>query len=201
MNRRRFLHTAALSAAGGVISGCYRNRLRAPIPVSGNSCSLAPVLVSPDREIRTVVGLRPYRPSGFVVKGEKLGEKLIIHNYGHGGGGITLSWGTSHLATALLPGEPLSAVAVVGCGAVGLATARLLQDRGLRVTIYASELPPNTTSNVAGGQVLPFSVFDLGKQCPVFMDQFLQATDFSYRRYQTLVGSRYGVRWVRTGGA
>ncbi len=166
MNRRRFLHTAALSAAGGVISGCYRNRLRAPVPVSGNGCSLAPVLVSPDREIRTVVGLRPYRPSGFVVKAEKLGEKLIIHNYGHGGGGITLSWGTSHLATALLPGEPLSAVAVVGCGAVGLATARLLQDRGLRVTIYASELPPNTTY-------------------------------FSYRRYQTLVGSRYGVRWVR----
>jgi D-amino-acid oxidase len=197
VNRRRFLHIAALSAAGGVISGCYRNRLRAPVPVSGNGCSLAPVLVSPDREIRTVVGLRPYRPSGFVVKAEKLGEKLIIHNYGHGGGGITLSWGTSHLATALLPGEPLSAVAVVGCGAVGLATARLLQDRGLRVTIYASELPPNTTSNVAGGQVLPFSVFDLGKQSPVFMDQFLQATDFSYRRYQTLVGSRYGVRWVR----
>jgi len=132
-----------------------------------------------------------------VVKAEKFGEKLIVHNYGHGGGGITLSWGTAHLATALLPGEPLPAVAVVGCGAVGLATARLLQERGLRVTIYASELPPNTTSNVAGGQVLPFSVFDPGKQSPAFLDQFLQATEFSYRRYQTLLGLRYGVRWVR----
>jgi D-amino-acid oxidase len=126
-----------------------------------------------------------------------LGEKLIIHNYGHGGGGITLSWGTAQLATALLPGEPLFSLAVVGCGAVGLATARLLQERGLRVTIYASDLPPNTTSNVAGGQVLPFSVFDLGKQSPAFLDQFLQATEFSYRRYQTLLGLRYGVRWVR----
>src|SRR5713101_8119354 len=197
VNRRRFLQTAALSAAGGVLSGCYRKPLRASAPLSGNGCNLAPVLVSPDREIRTVVGLRPYRPSGFVVKAEKLGEKLVIHNYGHGGGGITLSWGTSHLATALLPSEPLPAVAVVGCGAVGLATARLLQERGLRVTIYASELPPNTTSNVAGGQVLPFSVFDQGKQSSAFMDQFLQATEFAYRRYQTLVGSRYGVRWVR----
>lgn len=197
MNRRRFLQNAALSAAGGVLSGCYRSRPRALAPLSGNGCNLAPVLVSPDREIRTVVGLRPYRPSGFVVKAEKLGEKLVIHNYGHGGGGITLSWGTSHLATALLPGEPLSAVAVVGCGVVGLATARLLQERGLPVTIYASELPPNTTSNIAGGQWSPFSVFDFGKQSPAFTEQFLQATEFSYRRYQTLLGARYGVRWIR----
>ncbi len=197
VNRRRFLHTAALGAAGGVVSGCHRSQLRAPVPVSPSACNLAPVLVSRDREIRTVVGLRPFRASGFVVKGEKLGEKLLIHNYGHGGGGITLSWGTSHLATALLPGEPLPSVAVLGCGAVGLATARLLQERGLRVTIYASELPPNTTSNVAGGQWLPFSVFESGKQSPAFMDQYLQATEFAYRRYQTLLGSRYGVRWVR----
>ena len=40
--------------------------------------------------------------------------------------------------------------AVLGCGAVGLATARVLQDRGFAVTIYARQLPPDTTSNVAG---------------------------------------------------
>lgn len=83
-------------------------------------------------------------------------------------------------------------VAVLGCGAVGLATARLLQDRGLPVTIYASELPP-----IAGGEWFPFGVFDFGKQSPEFMNQFLQATEFSYRRYQTLLGPRYGVRWLR----
>jgi glycine/D-amino acid oxidase-like deaminating enzyme len=119
--------------------------------LSGSDSILAPALVSPEREIRTVIGLRPFRPTGFVVRAEKLGEKLVIHNYGHGGVGITLSWGTSQLAMEL-PIELSSSVAVIGCGAVGLATARLLQDRGLRVTIYASDLPPNTTSNIAGGQ-------------------------------------------------
>ncbi len=196
MNRRQFLYATGM-AAGGVVSGCYRNCPRAFNPVSGINCNLAPVIVSPEREIRTVVGLRPYRPSGFVVKAEKLGEKLVIHNFGHGGAGITLSWGTSQLATALLPDEPVSSVAVLGCGAVGLATARLLQDRGLPVTIYASELPPNTTSNIAGGEWFPFGVFEFGKQSPEFMNQFLQATEFAYHRYQTLLGPRYGVRWLR----
>ena len=197
MNRRQFLH-AASTTAGSVVAGCYRSRPRAANPVAGTNCNLAPVLVSPDREIRTVVGLRPYRPSGFVVKAEKIGEKLLIHNYGHGGAGITLSWGTSQLATALLPGEPVSAVAVLGCGAVGLATARLLQERGLPVTIYAAALPPNTTSNIAGGSWFPFGVFDFGKQSPEFMNQFLQATEFAYHRYQILLGPRYGIRWLRT---
>jgi D-amino-acid oxidase len=196
VNRRQFLYATGM-AAGGAVSGCYRSRPRALDPLSGSSCDLAPVLVSPEREIRTVVGLRPFRPSGFVVKPEKLGEKLVIHNYGHGGAGITLSWGTSQLATALLPGEPVSSVAVLGCGAVGLATARLLQDRGLPVTIYAADLPPNTTSNIAGGQWYPFGVFDSEKTTPEFMNQFLQAAEFAYRRYQTLLGPRYGVRWIR----
>lgn len=196
MNRRQFLYATGM-AAGGAVSGCYRSRPRTLDPLSGNNCNLAPVLVSPEREIRTVVGLRPFRPSGFLVKAEKLGEKLVIHNYGHGGAGITLSWGTSQLATALLPGEPVSSVAVLGCGAVGLATARMLQDRGLPVTIYASELPPNTTSNIAGGQWFPFGVFDSEKKTPEFMNQFLQAAEFAYRRYQTLLGPRYGVRWIR----
>src|SRR5215831_10168564 len=62
MNRRRFLHAASM-AAGSVVAGCYRSRPRAANAVSGINCNLAPVLVSPDREIRTVVGLRPYRHS------------------------------------------------------------------------------------------------------------------------------------------
>jgi len=59
---------------------------------------LSKVLVSPDRVIRHVVGLRPFRRSGFNVSIEQLGDKALVHNYGHGGGGISLSWGTSFAA-------------------------------------------------------------------------------------------------------
>src|SRR6266481_622228 len=62
----------------------------------------APVKVSRDRIIREVVGLRPYRPEGFRVEAERIGEKLLVHNYGHGGAGITLSWGTASLAVDVL---------------------------------------------------------------------------------------------------
>ena len=158
---------------------------------------MPPVHVSADREIRTVVGLRPYRPSGFVVRAEKLDNALVVHNYGHGGGGITLSWGTAKLAVDLgLPGHT-GPVAVVGCGAVGLATARLLQEAGATVTIYAKDLPPNTTSNIAGGQWFPFMVSEPEKRTALFNQQFLAAAEFAYRRYQIMVGPHFGIRWMR----
>jgi D-amino-acid oxidase len=158
---------------------------------------LPPVHVSADREIRTVVGLRPFRPSGFVVRAEKLDDTLVVHNYGHGGGGITLSWGTGKLAVELGAQGHIGPVAVLGSGAVGLATARLLQEAGFAVTIYTKDLPPNTTSNIAGGQWYPFLVSDAEKRTAVFNEQLLTAAEFAYRRYQIMVGPRYGVRWMR----
>jgi D-amino-acid oxidase len=95
----------------------------------------AKVKVSPERVIRTVVGLRPYRSSGFFVRTQKLDNKIVVHNYGHGGGGITLCWGTAHLAMEQAVETGHKDFAVVGSGSVGLATARLLQRRGFAVTI------------------------------------------------------------------
>jgi hypothetical protein len=46
--------------------------------------------VAEDRIVRQVAGLRPF-PSGFVVRIERLGDKTVIYNYGHGGCGVTLS--------------------------------------------------------------------------------------------------------------
>jgi glycine/D-amino acid oxidase-like deaminating enzyme len=148
--------------------------------------------------IRTIAGLRPFRPSGFVVRGQRTGEKLLVHNYGHGGGGITLSWGTSQLAVEELAGwtGPRDRCAVVGCGAVGLATARLLQRRGAAVTIYAKDLPPHTTSNIAGGQWGPFTVFEPGRTTPAFDEQFARARTLAWRMFQDLPGSDYGIRWI-----
>jgi D-amino-acid oxidase len=40
------------------------------------------------------VGLRPFRRSGVRLEPDRLGDgRTVIHNYGHGGAGFTLSWG------------------------------------------------------------------------------------------------------------
>jgi glycine/D-amino acid oxidase-like deaminating enzyme len=131
------------------------------------------------------------------VRAEKLDDTLVIHNYGHGGGGITLSWGTAKLAVDLGLAGHVGPVAVLGCGAVGLATARLLQEAGATVTIYAKDLPPNTTSNIAGGQWFPAFVSQPEKRTTLFNQQFQAALEFAYRRYQIMVGPKNGVRWMR----
>jgi D-amino-acid oxidase len=51
-----------------------------------------------------IVGLRPARPSVRLEVDPEAGAGRVIHNYGHGGSGITLSWGcaeeVAELATA-----------------------------------------------------------------------------------------------------
>jgi D-amino-acid oxidase len=164
--------------------------------VNGRERRLERVLVSAERIIRTDVGIRPFRPSGFVVRAETLGDKLLVHNYGHGGGGVTLSWGTGELAVELVAASGRTGVAaVLGCGVVGLAAARLLQGRGYRVTIYARELPPDTTSNVAGASWYPHLVVDETRRTPAFDARFERAARLSHRRFQDLVGDGYGVTW------
>ncbi len=167
-----------------------------PGPLDAPRRRLARVLVSPERVVRTVVGLRPFRPSGFRVEAEPLGDTLLVHNYGHGGSGVTLSWGTASLAIdRIVESGRCGPVAVIGCGAVGLATARLLQTRGSEVTIYARALPPETTSNVAGALWYPHLIVDEARRTAAFDSQFESAARFSHRHFQGLVGDAYGVCW------
>jgi len=163
---------------------------------SPSGVPLRRVRVADNRVIRTVAGLRPYRRSGFRVEAEPMDGKLVIHNYGHGGGGITLSWGSSFLATELAMESSHRRCAVIGSGVMGLTTARLLQDRGWDVVIYTKDLPPNTTSNIAGGQWSPTSVYDEESITPAFRAQFERAMAIAYRYFQNLAGPRYGVRWI-----
>ena len=200
MMRRELLGALAAAGIGARLqaaTGLPGPAQSAPPPrVPGPDIRLRPVTVAPERVIRTVVGLRPFRPSGFVVRAEAVGDKTIVHNYGHGGAGITLSWGTAHLAELEVRKTCQREIAVVGSGAVGLAAARLLVERGYKVAVYTKDLPPNTTSNIAGGQWFPFTVYDVDHLTPSFEEQFSDATEFSYRRYQTMVGDYYGVRWL-----
>jgi D-amino-acid oxidase len=191
MDRRAFLGSAAASL---ILPGCMTTTGR---PRTSAGC-LPRVQVAENRVIRTLAGLRPYRASGFVVRAEPLGDKRMVHNYGHGGAGITLSWGSSRLATELgLPGHQ-GPVAVIGAGVMGLTTARLVQEAGFPVTLYAKALPPDTTSNVAGGQFHPFGHFRADRVTPQWRAQFRAATDYSWRRFQIMVGEDYGIRWLPT---
>jgi D-amino-acid oxidase len=182
-----------LAASVGLAGCAGRRHLLAPPPAP---TPLARVRVARDRVIRTIAGLRPFRPSGFVVRGEKMGDKTVIHNYGHGGAGITLSWGTAQLAVQEAAGVETRQAAVIGCGVMGLSTARLLQQRGLAVTIYTKAMPPDTTSNLAGGLWSPVAVYDDARLTPEFRRQFVEAGRFAWRRYQSMAGERYGVRWL-----
>ncbi len=67
-----------------------------------------------------------------------------------------------------------------------------------RVTIYTKALPPNTTSNIAGGQWAPATVYgDPDSLSQTFTEQYIFACRFAYERYQILTPARYGVRWMR----
>ena len=194
-DRRAFIGTGS-AAAALALPGCATTSRRGP---SVTGCSpLIPVNVAPGRVIRTVAGLRPYRASGFVVRAEALGDKRLVHNYGHGGAGITLSWGSSKLATDLGLHGHRGPVAVIGAGALGLTTAKLVQEAGFAVTIYAKALPPDTTSNIAGGQISPFGHYRDDAVTPEWRRQFVAAMDYSWRRFQIMVGDDYGIRWLPT---
>src|SRR5215475_191264 len=195
IDRRSLLKFGASAAAGIILPGCAARAYKAPTP-RASGVLLPRVQVSNDRVIRSVAGLRPFRTSGFALRADRMGEKTVIHNYGHGGCGITLSWGTAKQAVDLALAQPHRKIAVLGSGAVGLATARLLQDHGFEVTIYTRDLPPNTTSNIAGGLWSPTTIADIDKRTATFDSQLAQSSPFSHRYFQNMAGDRYGVRWL-----
>ena len=159
--------------------------------------NLPPVLASWDRVIRTTIGLRPHRPSGFVLRADKLDAKTLIHNFGHGGSGMSLSWGTASMAADLaLPHQDRRA-AVLGSGVVGLTSARELQRRGFDVTIYAATVPPDTTSNMSLAGWTPTSgLVQQPNRTAQWDAQFREAALIAYRRLQLLAGPKYGISWI-----
>ena len=171
------------------------NGQAAPVPFDA---PYAPLRIDPGLEIRTLTALRPYRPSGFVLRHDELAGKTLVHNYGHGGCGVTLSWGCAEQAADLVGGRAGDSVAVIGAGVVGLTTARVLQGRGYKVTVYAEDFPPNTTSDVAGAYWFPITLYEEGQVSRVFLAQFRAAAREAYRQFFSLVGNpRYGVSWMR----
>ncbi len=138
------------------------------------------------------------RTTGVRIEVESILEKTVIHNYGHGGSGFTMSWGSAEEAANLLSGGMASSpsvsspsVAVIGAGVVGLTTARTLVERGFKVKIYYADISPNTTSDVAGAQWSPSFVSPGATEFEKKRYQRMLAN--SYRRFGQLAGTQYGV--------
>ena len=190
LRRRQWLLGAGAALVVGALDGCSVPNGRT---LSGKSAQpilpLAPLRASVDRITSITVCTRPFRARGPCLDVERVGEKTVVHNYGHGGSGWSLSWGSSSIAVqkALTTGE--REIAVVGCGALGITSALLLQRAGMRVTIYAKDLPPNVRSSLASGLWTPDSRICYAEHAtPEFCQLWENMARQSFQTYQTLLG-------------
>lgn len=155
LHRRMVL--AGLGSAG--LAGCATAPVA--IPASARPAfqrrSFAPLLTDPGRLSRITVCLRPFRAQGPRIEAEAVGDKLVVHNYGHGGSGWSLSWGSAAAARDLALEGGARPVAVIGCGAIGLTSALQILRAGAPATIYAAERTPYTRSARATGVWSPDS--------------------------------------------
>ena len=194
MKRRDFLGGAALLG----LNGCApKARIPAAAPVLP-SLSIAPLRAQTDRIFRVTVCLRPFRAAGPRLEVERVGDKTVVHNYGHGGSGWSLSWGSSSIAAekALAGGE--REIAVIGCGALGLTSATLLQQAGARVTIYAKDRPPDVRSSRATGSWTPDSRIALANSVspdfPALWERMCRKSFHVYESYLGMAGNP--VEWT-----
>ena len=188
VGRRKLLAGAGAAVLLGGLEGCV-SALGAKRPPNAATLRLAPVRASTDRITRITVCTRPFRAQGPRLDTEKVGSKLVVHNYGHGGSGWSLSWGSSSIAVrkAMASGE--RDIAVIGCGALGLTSALLLQRAGARVTIYAKELPPYVRSSLASGLWTPDSRICLQENAtPAFKQLWEEMARTSFQTYQNFLG-------------
>lgn len=131
-----------------------------------------------------VAGIRPFREGAVRLEAETRGGRLVVHSYGYGGGGITMAPGAAQVAAELLCERlaPPARVAVLGSGIIGLSTALRLLDLGYRVSLYARDFPPHTTSDLAGGLWAPAEV-GLGTT-PAEQQLYHRMLQLSYDFYQ-----------------
>lgn len=149
--RRRFVAGAGALALAGCME---RPTVVAALP---RVQPLAPLHFDLRHLMRTTVCLRPFRPAGPRLEVERFGETTVVHNYGHGGSGWSLSWGCADEVAALVHGSGAAQIAVIGAGVIGLTTALRLLERGAKVAIYASEFTMETRSARATGVWSPSS--------------------------------------------
>jgi len=192
-DRRRFLQGGAAGMATLGLAGLpgLRSAASAAAPLFDPVGPIVPIRALPDRLFRITVCLRPFRATGPRIETEQVGRKLVVHNYGHGGSGWSLSWGSAALAVRkALEAGGSGDIAVVGAGALGLTAALTAQRAGARsVTIYARERFPDVRSARATGTWSPDSRVALAESVgPDFAAAWEQMTRLSFATHQSYLG-------------
>ena len=188
MTRRRMIGGSMVAGVGlSGLAGCAA--VPGGIASASGLAGIAPLRASPDRVFDITVCLRPFRAAGPRLDTEQLGGKLIVHNYGHGGSGWSLSWGSGTIAVEKAMASSPKEIAVIGCGALGLTAATLAQRAGAKVTIYARDMLPQTRSSRATGSWTPDSRIALAEAAgPGFGALWEQMARTSFKLYRQYLG-------------
>ncbi|MFM0285865.1 FAD-dependent oxidoreductase [Paraburkholderia megapolitana] len=204
MQRRQFLRHAGATlavATTAVTASCARQPVAPPPTRTRNTTApplttrlqpddvvLAPIRAQVDRITGIYVCTRPFRAAGPRIEMERVGHTAIVHNYGHGGSGWSLSWGSSARALRIAQTTGVRNLGVIGCGALGLTSALLAQRAGLTVRIYAKALPPDVYSMRASGLWTPDSRICDAQHADSFGATWEEMTRASFGMYQSLLG-------------
>jgi hypothetical protein len=156
LDRRELMKGAASVMLLAGLQGCQ--------VLPGPKLRFSPVRASLDRVTRITVCTRPFRAAGPRVERETVGEKWVVHNYGHGGSGWSLSWGSSSIAIQLALASGERDIGVLG-------------------------LPPNVRSSLATGVWSPDSRICLQQNAtPAFKLQWERMARTSFQNYQSFLG-------------
>lgn len=189
MDRRQLLK-ASLATGGLMGLGGCATAPRGGAPVFRDPMlSLAPIRAATDRIFDIKVCLRPFRVLGPRLDVEQIGGAMVVHNYGHGGSGWSLAWGSANIAVQKAMSTSPARIAVIGCGIIGLTSAITAQRAGAQVTIYTRELLPKTRSVRANGSWTPSSRIALTQPAgPAFGALWEQMARYSWKTYRSYLG-------------